>query len=66
MIEPGRNGLVEPPFDAERLTEITLYVLADPAELAAIGRAARRTIEERYSLDPCIPSLKEFFERIAT
>jgi glycosyltransferase involved in cell wall biosynthesis len=65
VIRPGENGLVEPLFDVERLTETALRVLADPAEFAPLGRAACRTIEEKYSLEVCIPPLKEFFERVA-
>ncbi len=65
VIEPGQNGLVEPLFDVERLTETALRVLADPAEFAPLGRAARRTIEENYSLETCIPPLGAFFESVA-
>jgi glycosyltransferase involved in cell wall biosynthesis len=64
VIEPGRNGLVEPLFDVERLTETALRVLTDPAAFAPLGRAARQTIEEKYSLDVCIPPLGDFFERV--
>jgi glycosyltransferase involved in cell wall biosynthesis len=65
VVRPGENGLVEPLFDVERLTEIALRVLDDPAEFAPLGQAARRTIEESYSLEVCIPPLKEFFERVS-
>jgi len=65
VIRPGENGLVEPLFDVERLTETALKVLDDPAEFAPLGRAACRTIEETYSLEVCIPPLKDFFERVA-
>ncbi len=61
VIEPGQNGLVEPLFDVERLTETALRVLDDPAEFAPLGGAARRTIEDKYSLQACIPSLANFF-----
>jgi glycosyltransferase involved in cell wall biosynthesis len=64
LIEPGQNGLVEPLFDVERLTETALRVLADPAAFAPLGRAARRTIEESYCLETCIPPLADFFERV--
>ena len=66
VIEPGENGLVEPLFDVERLTETALEVLDDPADFAPLGQAARRTIEESYSLEVCIPPLKDFFERVAS
>jgi glycosyltransferase involved in cell wall biosynthesis len=66
IVRPGENGLVEPLFDAERMTETALRVLDDPAAFAGLGRAGRRTIEERYSLEACIPPLKDFFERVAS
>jgi glycosyltransferase involved in cell wall biosynthesis len=64
VLRPGENGLVESLFDLERLTETALEVLDDPARFAPLGRAARRTIEESYSLEVCIPPLKDFFERV--
>jgi glycosyltransferase involved in cell wall biosynthesis len=65
VIRPGENGLVEPLFDVERLTETALKVLDDPAAFAPLGRAACRTIQEAYSLEVCIPPLKDFFDRVA-
>ncbi len=66
VIEPGVNGLVEPLFDLDRLAESALKILSDPSEYAPLGIAARRTIEERYSVDVAIPPLKDYFERIAS
>jgi glycosyltransferase involved in cell wall biosynthesis len=65
VIEPGRNGLVESLFDVERLTETALRVLADPAEFAPLGRTACRDIEEKYSLEACIPPLMDFLDDVA-
>jgi hypothetical protein len=64
VIEPGRNGLVEPLFDVDRLTATALRVLNDPAEFAPLGQAARQSIEEKYSVEVCIPPLADFFERV--
>jgi glycosyltransferase involved in cell wall biosynthesis len=58
--------LLEPLFDVDRLPEAALRVLDDPAGYAGLGRAARRTIEDRYSLDVAIPGLKQYFERVAS
>jgi glycosyltransferase involved in cell wall biosynthesis len=66
VIEPGVNGLVEPLFDLDRLAETALQVLDNPAEYAPLGRAARRTIEERYSIEVSIPALQDYFERVAS
>jgi glycosyltransferase involved in cell wall biosynthesis len=65
VIEPGHNGLIEPLFDLDRLTETSLRVLDDPAAFASLGQAGRRTIEEIYSLEACIPPLAGFLERVA-
>jgi glycosyltransferase involved in cell wall biosynthesis len=65
VVEPGTNGLLEPLFDVDRLTETALEVLDDPAGFANLGSAARSTIEERYSIDRCIPPIKNFFEQVA-
>ena len=66
VVEPGVNGLVEPFFDVDRLTETALKVLNNPADFAALGRAGRRTIEERYGIESCIPPIKGFFERVSS
>ncbi len=65
VVEPGRTGLLEPLFDIDRLAETALGVLADPGKYRPLGQAARESVEEKYSLDVCIPELKEFFERVA-
>jgi glycosyltransferase involved in cell wall biosynthesis len=66
VIEPGVNGLVEPLFDADRMTGTALRVLDDPSTYAPLGKAARATIEARYSVDVAIPPLKDYFERVAS
>jgi glycosyltransferase involved in cell wall biosynthesis len=65
VLRPGENGLVAPLFDVDVLTETALAVLDDPAAFAPLGQAARRTIEESYSLEVCIPPLRDYFERVA-
>jgi glycosyltransferase involved in cell wall biosynthesis len=66
VIESGVNGLLEPFFDVERLTETALRVLQNPAVFAHVGSAGRRTIEDKYSIEVCIPPIKTFLERIRT
>ncbi|WP_165229152.1 glycosyltransferase [Aquisphaera insulae] len=65
IIEPGVNGLLEPLFDVDRLAATALAVLARPGDYEGIGREARRTIEARYSLDVCIPPIRDFLDRVA-
>jgi glycosyltransferase involved in cell wall biosynthesis len=65
VIEPGKNGLVEPLFDIERLAQAALRVLDDPSAFAPLGRAGRELLQEKYSLEVSVPELKEYFERQA-
>ena len=61
IVEAGVNGLVEPLFDVDQLAATALQVLDDPADYAPLGRAARRTIEERYSIEGSTPPIKAVF-----
>jgi glycosyltransferase involved in cell wall biosynthesis len=65
VIIPGETGLLEPFFDVDRLADVALRVLAEPAAYRVIGKKARALIEERYSLEVAIPDLKDYFERMA-
>jgi glycosyltransferase involved in cell wall biosynthesis len=65
VITSGVNGLLEPLFDIDRFTETALSVLDDPGAFAHLGRAALETIASSYTVDVCIPPIKEFLERVA-
>jgi glycosyltransferase involved in cell wall biosynthesis len=65
VIEPGRNGLIEPLFDRESLAETALQVLGDPDAFRPLGQAGRVLMEEKYSLDVAVEPLRAFFERVA-
>ena len=67
VIEDGRNGLLCDFFDDEAFAERALEVLADPeGHRERLGRAAARTVEERYSLDVTFPRLAGLYESAAT
>ena len=63
-ITHGRNGLLCDFFDAEGIAEQAVEVLKDPAPYRPLGHAARATVEEKYSLDVCLPRIKAFFEEV--
>ena len=66
VIEPGRTGLIAPLFDADALADMALEVLAQPAKYKILGKAARALIQEKFSLEVCVPKLKDYFERVAS
>lgn len=51
MIEPGVNGLLVPPGDVAALANGLAALLSRPAEAAGMGAAARRTVEDRYTIE---------------
>jgi glycosyltransferase involved in cell wall biosynthesis len=51
VIEDGVNGFVVPAGDAPRLAQAIEGLFAAPEEMAAMGRAARRTVEDRFDLE---------------
>lgn len=65
VVEPGVTGLLAPFFDVDRLVEHALAVLDDGARHRPLGEAARRLIETQYSLDVCVPALRDYFDRVA-
>jgi glycosyltransferase involved in cell wall biosynthesis len=64
IIEPGRNGLLEPLFDDERIASTALHVLRHPADFGPLREAARAQIEQSYSLDVAVPPMHDYFERV--
>ncbi len=50
QIESGREGLLCPPNDEEKLAEAVIRLLADPRLREEMGRNARRKAQEEFSL----------------
>jgi glycosyltransferase involved in cell wall biosynthesis len=61
VLTPAVTGLTAPLFDTDRWTELALQVLHRPADHADLARAARQRILDQYSLDVCIPRLRDYF-----
>lgn len=64
-ITHGQNGLLCDFFDYEAQARRVVEVLADPSAYVHLGEAARRMIEEKYSLSVTLPRIKAFFEEVA-
>lgn len=63
-VRHGETGLLVPPGDAGALAEALERLLASPDEAAAFGRAGRRLVLERFTLDRTISDLARIFERL--
>ena len=64
IIEDGLNGRLVPPGDAAGFAGALGEVIANPAEAARMGAAARRTVEERYTMQRVADSWLATYEQI--
>jgi len=51
MIESGVSGLLLPPGDPVAWADALATMLRDPVKAASMGAAARRTVEDRYTIE---------------
>jgi glycosyltransferase involved in cell wall biosynthesis len=49
-VEPGRNGILVPPRDAESLAAAMIELASDPQRLAHMGQESRRRCETRFDV----------------
>jgi glycosyltransferase involved in cell wall biosynthesis len=61
MIRDGENGLLADFFDVEGFADKAVAALQDPAGCRALGRAAERMVEERYSLEAVLPEMLKLY-----
>ena len=66
LVRHGENGLLADFFDVEGIAAAAVEVLKDPDSFRELGRAAERTILDRYSLTVTLPQLAAFFEEVAS
>jgi glycosyltransferase involved in cell wall biosynthesis len=63
IIENGRDGLLVAPHDADGFESAACALLADPETAAAMGRAARRKVETRFSSEAMTRAVEEIYLR---
>lgn len=66
MIVHGETGLLTDFFDADAMAVAIERVLDSPGEFASLGQRARAVVEENYSLEICLPRLRDFYLRVAS
>ena len=66
VITDGENGRLCDFFDVEGFAERAATMLEDPpAARQTFGARARRTVEDRYSMDVTFPKMTGFYESVA-
>jgi glycosyltransferase involved in cell wall biosynthesis len=64
LITDGENGLLADFFDLEAPTVRALEVLNDPVSYRGLGAAGSALIQERYSLQRCLPQMLDLYESV--
>lgn len=65
IIDHGVNGLLVSPGDAAALEGALRFLLRDPTRAQELGRRARETVEERYSIARTAARHLEAYQRLA-
>ena len=59
LITDGENGLLVPPDDADALAQAIESLIRNPERRHALGQRARRTVLERFAMDPGLDALAD-------
>jgi len=64
IIEDHRTGLLVPPGDAEAMAAAMDRLLSDAETAAAMGAAARRVIEQRFTIGQYVRQVEELYREL--
>lgn len=63
-IADGVNGLLVPPGDPAAMANAMAALLRDPSRARRLGDAARRSIDERFSMDRMVSATAQLYEAL--
>jgi starch synthase len=66
VVEDGITGLLVPPEDPQALAEAACTLLADPARLAAMGRAAHERVRRLFRFERFAQDYEALYHRLAS
>jgi len=64
IITDGRNGFLVPPGNVEAIEKTMDQLVSDETLCARLGAEARRTVEERYSIDAVMPKIEAMYQKV--
>ncbi len=62
IVQHGKNGLLTNFFDIEAMTQAAELVLRAPEKFRPLGEAGRAMINERYSMEVCLPQMLALYD----
>ena len=64
LVLPGSTGHLVPPGDAGALADGLCQLAQDAAGAAALGRAGRQRVEQRFSLGSMVAAYESVYQRV--
>jgi glycosyltransferase involved in cell wall biosynthesis len=64
VVADKRTGFLVPEGDSDQLADRIIKLLEDPELAAELGRAARRRVEEMYSLPPMVGATESLYREV--
>jgi glycosyltransferase involved in cell wall biosynthesis len=64
LVVHGHTGEVVPPADVAALADAIVRMAGDPARAAAMGRAGRALVEQRFSLPAMVAAYQGLYDRL--
>jgi glycosyltransferase involved in cell wall biosynthesis len=61
LVQHRRNGLLVPPDDAQALAAAIIELIESPESAAAYGRAARGSVETRFSFERMVSAFEDLY-----
>lgn len=63
IVKEGATGLLVPPRDVEGLTQAVLHLIQNPDARRSLGEAARRRVEERFSIEAMVERIEAVYQK---
>ncbi len=61
IIEDGKNGILVPPGEVRKLTQVILWLLRNPYKAKKLGEEGRRRIKEKFRIEKTVERLQELY-----
>jgi glycosyltransferase involved in cell wall biosynthesis len=65
LVTAGENGLLADFYDVDEFVRLAEQVLDEPEAFRHLGENGQELIRRRYSLDVCLPRLRDLYSRVA-
>jgi len=64
IIEDGVSGILVPPRDPNAMAEAVISLLRDPQRVSSIGKAARRRVEELFTVQQYLAGVEQVYQQV--